>query len=213
MRTFKTKLSRILLAAVLAATSQTSPVCAAEPGVAPPAPSGRTDLPRKLMDVTGTMLVGYGTNEFSHRSGAPNPFSVGFGLAFGLTFLDAVYLGTNVVYYVGKSGPNATNAETGQTGAFSMSTLTATLDAGYRIRFGGDIMLRPYVGVGLLERFGSIPGASSNVHRLYVAPSVALHVPLRGNAFFGAELRYGLAVASNDSQSNVSAFAAVGYRF
>jgi hypothetical protein len=94
-----------------------------------------------------------------------------------------------------------------------MSTLTATLDLGYRLRLGGDIMLRPYVGVGLLDRFASIPGASGSSPRFYVAPSLALQIPLRRNAFVGAELRYGFGFGSEDTHSNISAFAAVGYRF
>jgi len=207
-------LSRVVLVTslLLISTSQTSAARAAEPSV-PPSSEARSKLERKPIDATAALLVGYGSNEFNRATGAPNPFNVGFGLAFGLTFLDVAYLGTNVVYYVGQSGPNAINTETGQVGAFRMSTLTATLDAGVRLRIAGEVTLRPYLGVGLLERFAAIPGASANVHRLYVAPSLALQVPLRDQAFIGADVRYGLAVASADTQSNVAGFAAVGYRF
>ncbi|MEO8903770.1 MAG: hypothetical protein ABI627_19795 [Polyangiaceae bacterium] len=203
----------VLIAALfLAATCRTSPVFATEPSqtTAPRAPSA---FAPKLVDTSAAMLVGYGFNEFGHSAGAPNPFNVGFGAAFGLTFWDAAYLGANIVYYVGQSGSNAINTETGQKGSFRMSTLTATLDLGYRLRLGGDIMLRPYLAVGLLDGFASIPGASETTHRLYVAPSLALQIPLRRNAFVGAELRYGLGFASGDTHSNISAFAAVGYRF
>ena len=202
----------LLAASFLAAASRTPPVFAAEPSEAT-APHPSSAFAPKPVDVTGALLVGYGSNELKHAAGAPNPFNVGFGGAFGLTFWDAAYLGTNFVYYVGQSGSNAINTETGQTGSFRMSTLTATIDVGYRLRLGGDIMLRPYLGVGLLDRFAAIPGESQALQHLYAAPSLALQVPLRGSAFVGADLRYGLGFASKDTRSNISAFAAIGYRF
>lgn len=201
----------------LAVLGTFSSVCeaASPPAGDPGTPEHTTaEQPRRPVDVDLGVLVGYGSKEFDLSKDTPNPFNVGFGFAGGVTMLDAAYLGASFVYYVGQNGPNAINSNTGAAGPWRMSTLTTTLDAGYRFRFQRlrDLTIRPYVGVGLLERMVSIPGASASTHNLLVAPSVAVQVPITGSGFVGADLRFGLRLAESDTHANISAFAFVGYR-
>lgn len=159
------------------------------------------------------LLVGYGSKEFSESG--PNPFNVNFGISVGTVVNSSVYLGSSFIYYVGQSGPNGTNGTTGETGSWRTSTLTATIDAGYKFQFEklGNLAVRPYVAVGLLERMVSIAGSSSGIHRLLIAPSIALQFPIGSSGFLGLDFRLGLQLFNSEALTNLTTSANVGYNF
>src|ERR1700722_9165722 len=81
--------------------------------------------------------VGYATSP-SSVSGATNPLGFGLGGRAGLAFLGGIYLGGNIMYYLGGSTnvPEPATGATGVTQSSSVSISTNTLMYGGELGYG-----------------------------------------------------------------------------
>ncbi len=76
--------------------------------------------------------------------GGLNPWGIGLGLSAGYTLPNAVYLGGNIEYFFGSQVGDDTNGVTGNIWQLSA-------EGGYDIGIGPIFVLRPKLGVGLVN--------------------------------------------------------------
>jgi len=102
---------------------------------------------------------------------ATNGYGVGIGARVGYTFATPVYLGANFMY------------QTGSDDSRSSASYYPSAEIGYDIGVG-DVLLRPYGGVGALLR----NGGGNDTALLY--PGFTMHYLIpRSPAFVGADAR------------------------
>jgi hypothetical protein len=164
------------------------------------ASSGGPDRPLSV-----GVLAGAG---FGLESGAADPWGLGFGVRGGYN-LGGFYIGGRFVYYLGET-------TTVVNPAFGGGTRTVELDAnlwelgveaGYDIRAGEVVVIRPGLGVG----FAGVSGNRTQT-AAFIAPGLSLLFDVAPGFFLGLDTRYQL-VATEISISGLTLLANVGMRF
>jgi len=143
-------------------------------------------------------LVGDG---IGFKNADDGPYKLGIGVRGGITLPSNLYLGGAFVYHAGTSRNGATG-----------NTYYLGGEGGFDLH-GGPLVLRPYVGLGILTARASIDGFGSDTKSyLYVAPGFAALVPLGDRWFVGGDARV-LTLPSERSEAwNLTLMATFGAR-
>jgi hypothetical protein len=134
---------------------------------------------------------------------SPNYYGLGLGIRGGYTLPMKLYLGGTFIYHLGSSAVVFANIEQKQ------NLYYPGVEAGYDLTFG-DIMLRPYVGLGVAIATGSIGNQSDTTSNFALWPGVLATYSF-GMIFVGADARFVLPTGLGSNA--VSLFATVGARF
>jgi hypothetical protein len=135
------------------------------------------------VDIEVGAKVGYGTNPLS-GNGVLNPLGFGVGGRAGLAFLGGIYLGGNIMYYLGGSENLPTSATSTSTTSVTGSTLMYGGELGYGFKLLDLLTIRPQVGVGSATISFSNGGPSYG--SWYVEPGVTGLIGL-GLLYVGAD--------------------------
>jgi hypothetical protein len=152
------------------------------------------------VDLEVGVKAGVGTNPDS-GGGAINPLGFGLGGRAGLAFLGGIYLGGNVMYYLGGSD-NGT----------SVHTLMYGGEAGYGFKLLDLLTIRPQVGLGNATFTASAGSVSLSNSNLYVEPGVTALVSF-GLLFVGADANLLVFPGLNNSQAAFTLHGQVGVTF
>ena len=155
-------------------------------------PDARADLP--LAAEFGGRL-GYATNP---NSDVPNPLGVGFGARGGVELFKSLYLGGNIMYYLGTSKDTPLGATPSNT-SVSTHTLLLGLEVGYSLHIK-PLIIRPQLGFGdaSLTSFTNFAGTVNNPatdvsnftvtnQRFYLEPGLVALVNV-GALYFGGDV-------------------------
>jgi hypothetical protein len=169
--------------------------------------------------------VGGGSNPVGN--GGPDPLGFELGARAGAS-LSNVHLGLSLVYSFGAHSSGY--VPPGATASSSFSTWVHAIrygvDAGYDIRLGDVVLLRPEVGVGNFSVETSTSGTPATPlttmpvaivfplpqNTLYLEPGLGVLVPL-GSAFVGADASVLVLPLFAGSHGALAAHAQVGVRF
>lgn len=160
----------------------------------------------------GALLgVGFAT---SSNSADINPAGFGLGVRGGYTLPMNLYLGGTFVYHFGGS-QNILGADV------SFNMLYFGVEGGYDIE-AGPVIVRPYLGLGDVIGYGSIPqvcafgvcagGGSASSSAFGLWPGVAVLYPI-DNFFVGGDTRFVIATGDNSDFTEFSLFATGGLKF
>jgi hypothetical protein len=135
------------------------------------------------------MLGGYGLQLNTIASGGVSAYRLGVGTRVGTTLPFHLYVGGTLVAFFG----GAVSAS-GEGGAFYDAHYHVTYggaEAGYDVNLG-RVLLRPYVGFGLLAAIGHTTVGTTSIGEnepfLYVAPAGLVAYRVRA-MFFGLDVR------------------------
>jgi hypothetical protein len=161
--------------------------------------------------------VGYATNPVS-VAGVTNPLGLGLGGRAGIAFLGGIYLGGNIMYYLGGStnepGGICNAGSPVSCGGVSVSTNTLMYggELGYGFKLLDLLTIRPQVGIGNATFSSSGGGASASTSNWYLEPGVTGLVGL-GLLFVGADANALFFPGLNNSQAAFSIHGQVGVKF
>jgi hypothetical protein len=155
---------------------------------------------------------GYAAEAQSIWASNPSAYRWGFGVRAGVS-IPKFYMGLAFAHHAGTS-VDATGV--GNLYKLRLRTTMVGPEVGYDAHFGSHIVLRPYVGAGLLFAYSRTELVGSE----YVDDRLLLHVTSGlvtsyriGNVFFGADLRVVVAPIVEPKEWAPGAFATVGYVF
>jgi hypothetical protein len=181
------------------------------PGGEEPAESEPKEAAEEVEDSGGPakpisigVLAGYG---LALDDGA-NPWSAGFGLRGGYN-IGGFYVGARFVYHVGETVTELRGSFAGDTSEVEVSANLWELgaEAGYDIRAGEIVVIRPELGVGLASV------SANNTQTVgYIAPGLALLFDVSPGFFLGIDARYAY-VGTTLGESGLGFFANLGLRF
>jgi hypothetical protein len=142
----------------------------------------------------------------------PNPLGFGIGARGGIEIMN-VYVGANVLYYLGSTTTTAI-------GDVKEHTLLYGLEGGYGFKFLDDILtLRPKLGVGNASFSASVGSVDlPSQSNLYLEPGVDVIVGL-GGLFVGGDANYLLIPGvdqgngQSKSYSSFTLHGQVGFKF
>jgi len=157
--------------------------------------------------------VGYATNP-SSVSGATNPLGFGLGGRAGLAFLGGIYLGGNIMYYLGGSQSLPTETATGAPSSTSVSvnTLMYGGELGYGFKILDLLTIRPQVGIGNATFSESGGGQSQSTSNWYLEPGVTGLIGL-GLLYVGADVNALLFPGLANTNAAFSLHAQIGVKF
>lgn len=146
--------------------------------------------------------------------GSSNFYGLGLGASGGYAIAGKVYLGLGIVRHFGSKGSFTPTPDTPATTA-QYSIIYWGADAGYEIT-AGPVIIRPYLGAGAATPQIDVETSTTSAHgsgdtKLYLAPAVAVLVPLGKTYCIGADGRY-VAVTGGGDASALGLFATVGVR-
>jgi opacity protein-like surface antigen len=159
--------------------------------------------------------VGYATNP-SSVSGATNPLGFGLGGRAGIAFLGGIYLGGNVMYYLGGSQtvapPCLAATSCGSPPSVSVNTLMYGGELGYGIKILDLLTIRPQVGLGNATFSESGGGQSQSTSNWYLEPGVTALIGL-GLLYVGADANALFFPGLANSQAAFTLHAQIGVKF
>jgi hypothetical protein len=168
------------------------------------------------VDVEVGAKVGYATNP-SSVSGVTNPLGFGLGGRAGLAFLGGIYLGGNIMYYLGGSTsvPGGSTADGATSTGVSVSTNTLMYggEVGYGIKLLDLLTIRPQVGIGNATFTSSVSGGpSQSTSNWYLEPGVTGLIGL-GLLFVGADVNALFFPGLSNTNAAFSLHGQVGLKF
>ena len=159
--------------------------------------------------------AGYGFKVGDADWATLNPYSVGFGIRGGMTFLDHLYIGLGFVYHLGENDIlyNAvTGSPTTVATAVSQNYMLAYAEAGWDI-WASKWIIRPSIWLGmgfaLVDPYMTL-GVLQTVSDFLVAPGLNVYYTI-DNWFVGIDARYVFVTA--DGAKGLDFFGVVGMRF
>jgi hypothetical protein len=157
--------------------------------------------------------VGGATNPVS--GSAINPLGFGVGGRAGLAFLGGIYVGGNIMYYIGGSqteSPPASNGAASSSVSLSVNTLMYGGELGYGLKILDLLTIRPQVGLGNANITASVGGVSASSGYVYVEPGVTGLIGL-GLLFVGADANVLLLPTLSSNQAAFSIHGQIGVQF
>jgi len=168
------------------------------------------------VDLEAGAKVGYATSPVS--GGGTNPLGFGVGGRAGLAFLGGIYLGGNIMYYLGGSTnepvPVSGGAQNVSASSVSLSTNTLMYggEVGYGIKILDLLTIRPQVGLGNATFSVSGGGYSGSSSYYYLEPGVTGLIGL-GLLYVGADANVLVLPSAPNSQAAFSLHAQIGVKF
>lgn len=171
------------------------------------------------MKISAAALVGFGLNNAA-PDGASESFNIyglGFGARAGVSLPGNFYAGGTFVYHLGKS------QDVGAGTSISTGVQYYGLEGGYNIASSG-MTIRPYLGLGQVKAHTSCSGngcaffnSAESKAEIYLAPGVAVLLPLSGSIFAGGDARIVRVMTGDGDKGKASSlpsvFGTVGMSF
>jgi hypothetical protein len=166
------------------------------------------------VDLEAGAKVGYATSPVS--GGGTNPLGFGVGGRAGLAFLGGIYLGGNIMYYLGGStnvpAPNGGVVTSAGSVSVSTNTLMYGGELGYGIKILDLLTIRPQVGLGNATFSVSGGGQSASSSYYYLEPGVTGLIGL-GLLYVGADANVLVLPSLPSSQAAFTLHAQIGVKF
>ena len=180
------------MASVLTALVLSSSLANAEP----PPPDASSNAPaeeRLKLSSDGLSIAGLAGNGFE------DGVNFGFGARLGYGF-DRLYLGGTFVYHLGEEREASA---LGLSADVSVNIWYFGGEVGYDFP-AGPVIVRPYGGLGMGTARGCVGDTCDTESRAYIAPGVALLVPVSERLFVGGDARF--VVPLDDDENNFDHF-------
>jgi hypothetical protein len=160
--------------------------------------------------------AGYGFKVGDADWATLNPYSVGFGIRGGMTFINHLYVGLGFVYHLGENDIRynaVTGSQTSTQSAVSQNYMLAYAEGGWDIWLG-DWILRPsmWLGMGfaLVDPYMTL-GVLQTVTDFLFAPGIDLYYTVGGGWFVGGDARW--IFVTGDGAKGLDFFGVLGMRF